>query len=350
MSSGSPDPLDLYIKGITPSLNLLIIGSVWSAALVPLFILLLFWSTPSLRRQPIFYMNVLAVVLGIVLGIMNLKLYVGQILNPRAAFPIKTLLAYIGMIILLPIFMDCILAFRLFAVYPPRTISTRLFAIIFVPIVLFKVARFTNILVFLVKFSNGLTQNNNGSAIANFQRLWDTNPSTKIEWIFQVVDNCYTSGWFLWRLWGGYVMERSSGVVSTTGGMSRKIQTLFFWALSSFLFPTIFSIVQVAIVFNNHNFFLGAYIFVTNIYLEIICVMLATIWTVSVNRSNESSAGGSTLKDISFRAASRETHVASGTTASVDHELHDIRLAHGVGTGSYSADGKSNHGQYRYDS
>ncbi|KAJ3792678.1 hypothetical protein GGU11DRAFT_693105 [Lentinula aff. detonsa] len=96
----------------------------------------------------------------------------------------------IGMIILMPIIMDCILTYRLMAVYPRQTTSNLLLAIIFVPIALFKIARITNIIVFLVVFSDTLLKHGQGSsAVPEFQNLWNHAPYPKVEWIFQVIDN-----------------------------------------------------------------------------------------------------------------------------------------------------------------
>ena len=83
-----------------------------------------------------------------------------------------------------------------------------------------------------------------------------------------------------------------------------------------------------------------AYIFVTNLYIEIICVLLATIWTASTKQMsmNDSSAAGSAFKSVSIRVAG-ETDV-SNTTASYHHEMHDLR-EHGEGSkGGYYNEGK----------
>lgn len=71
-----PPPGFTYIALVTPCLKLLIIGTVWAATLVPLLVLLLFLSNPKIHRQPIFLMNVFSVTMGIVVGIMNMKIYV----------------------------------------------------------------------------------------------------------------------------------------------------------------------------------------------------------------------------------------------------------------------------------
>ncbi|KAF9262881.1 hypothetical protein L218DRAFT_369166 [Marasmius fiardii PR-910] len=336
------DPVQAFVAVITPSLRLLMVGTAWAAALVPLLVLLFWMSTPTTRRQPIFIMNVLTVTMGIVIGIINIKLYATQILSFNEPMSLVTLLAYLGMLFVMPILMDCILAYRLTAVYPRRTTSKRLLAVIFVPIVTFKIARLTNIIIFMVIFSRDILGKT--SAVMDFQQLWDHTPYVKIEWIFQILDNCYTSSLFLWQLWLGQSRERNIGridtyMTTTTLGRASKIQRLFYLALSSFVFPCIFSIVQTSIVFHNPDFFLGAYILVSNIYFEIICILFATIWAVKTHAELADQKTSVAHSDLSFRAQTgtevsyrsdieaREVHVSREIDVSVTSgsvELNDL--------------------------
>lgn len=114
---------------------------------------------------------------------------VSDILTPGEDFPAGTLLAYLGMILSLPIFMDSILAFRLYVVYPPRTTSKTQLAIIFIPIIILKIVRIANFIIFMVKFAEAILKPDTKSAIMDFQILWNTAPWPKIEWISQVFDN-----------------------------------------------------------------------------------------------------------------------------------------------------------------
>ncbi|KAJ3993014.1 hypothetical protein F5050DRAFT_1810898 [Lentinula boryana] len=88
---------------------------------------------------------------------------------------------------------------------------------------------------------------------------------------------------FLYQVWKGQSREKISGRVSSVATQDSgitQLRRLFYLALSSFVFPCIFSLIQVSIVFTNPDFFLAAYIFVSNLYIEIICVLFATIWAV----------------------------------------------------------------------
>ena len=70
--SNRPPPGTNYIAAIEPSLNLLMIGTVWSSFLIPIAVSLFFFSTSSLRRRPVFILNVLSVGLGLVQGALNI--------------------------------------------------------------------------------------------------------------------------------------------------------------------------------------------------------------------------------------------------------------------------------------
>ncbi|KAF7303032.1 hypothetical protein MKEN_01266500 [Mycena kentingensis (nom. inval.)] len=262
------------IAYLRPSVYYIILGTIWAACLVPLLCVLVIFSTPTSRRQPIFAMNVFVVLIGIIIGIVNLKFkrYTGEMLAPPAkGFDPKIVLAYIGLIIFIPPFVDCILAYRLYVIYPPRSTPRTLTCIIFIPVLLFKVARLTNLVLFIIAFTHALLNPNPITAFQEFQVIWNREAWTKIEWFLGMFDNCWATGWFLWRLWKSH----------RTGGArdgSDKIMQLFHIALSSFLFPCLFSIGQVISTFLESDFFLGSYLYVCNVYLQIIGLLFATIW------------------------------------------------------------------------
>ncbi|KAK6997311.1 hypothetical protein R3P38DRAFT_2563560 [Favolaschia claudopus] len=329
-----------FIAVIQPSLYLLIIGTVWAAALVPLLCVLLFFSNHQVRRQPIFLMNLFTLIMGIIVGAVNLHIYVADILSaPGEGFRPRTLLAYLGMILFLPLLIDCILAFRLYVVYPPRTTSNLQLAIIFIPIVLLKVARTANLIIFMVKFAAAILVPDSASAVADFQALWDHAPWTKIEWILQVVDNCYASGFFLWKIWMGHKKARASGIVHSQSPNSNtdKLKGLFYLALSTFMFPCMFGIAQIILTFHNHDFFIGAYVFVNNLYIEIVGVLLATIWATKGRSEPESYDDHSKLSSIRYRAGGDSRTVIvkptrDGGSRSIEMEEFDDEISHNHGS------------------
>jgi hypothetical protein len=68
--------IEAYAKGIKPPVAFIMIGTVFSSMLIPLLMALIYFSTSHSRRQPIFILNVLAIVLGLVVGTMSTDLMV----------------------------------------------------------------------------------------------------------------------------------------------------------------------------------------------------------------------------------------------------------------------------------
>ena len=56
--------------------------------------------------------------------------------------------------------------------------------------------------------------------------------------------------------------------------------------MSNFVFPVILSIVQLVFIFRDPDFLKVSYIFLTNSFVEIIGVLLATVWTSSSHWSD----------------------------------------------------------------
>ena len=82
----------------------------------------------------------------------------------------------------------------------------------------------------------------------------------------------------------------------TPGTYFERIKTLFWIAVFNFVFPVIFNVVLIVLAFVDHDFLEGSYILYTNNYVEIIGVLLATIWAAGKHHSNpdlsDSSASG----------------------------------------------------------
>ena len=82
---------------------------------------------------------------------------------------------------------------------------------------------------------------------------------------------------------------------SLLGSWAERIRTLYYIALSNFVFPILFNIAELVVIFTDPNFFHGIMVVTVNCYVTIIGVMLATIWAQGSNRSDTTSkwhAGG----------------------------------------------------------
>ncbi|KAH8818813.1 hypothetical protein DL96DRAFT_1750092 [Flagelloscypha sp. PMI_526] len=260
MNSSLPPPLQGYARlaAIQPLVYVLVLNAAWASVLVAMFFFMIILSTPQMRRTPLFIMNVIAVVFGTVAGFVQVDRMADSILSSTR--PANSVLQRVpfAFFMVLPIYIDCILAVRLYVVYPRSMTPSRRLLLIFIPVVALKVFRAINGVYFLVRYSQHLDRD--PSVWEAFVAVWHETPCFKIEWLAGLVDNCWTSTWFLMRL-DRDVMKRSSSsdFIATAGYMP---------------------------------------IFETNQYFQIVGVVLATIW-VAKERSDQHSESAD---PISFRS------------------------------------------------
>lgn len=67
-----PPPDTIWVAEVGPALNFIMIGATMGSAHVTMLMALFFFSTPILRRKPVFSLNVLALLLGIAGAVTNI--------------------------------------------------------------------------------------------------------------------------------------------------------------------------------------------------------------------------------------------------------------------------------------
>ncbi|KAH8818817.1 hypothetical protein DL96DRAFT_372244 [Flagelloscypha sp. PMI_526] len=291
LSFSSPLPGYARLAAIRPLVYFLLLSAVWPSMLVAMFFLMFHLSTPQIRRTPLFIMNVVAVVLGVVAGFTQVNRMTLTVLHPNTPIDVVSQRIPTAVSVLLPIYIDCILAVRLYVVYPRSMTSSLQLAVIFVPETALKILRTISATYFLVRFFQHL--DHDPSLSKAFTALLYETPCMQIEWIAGLVDNCWASLWFLWRLRRDVMKSSSSIEIAATNGTARKIssqlQKLFYLGLSSFVFPCLLNIISVIICYKASIFLNSyAYVFMANFYIQIVGVLLATIW-VSKERSAQNS-------------------------------------------------------------
>lgn len=110
-----------------------------------------------------------------------------MIRHPEVPFDPTGSLAVLICVILLPIFIHVILAFRLYVVLPRRSTSKTMLCIVFVPLALFKLARLINIGIFIKRLCIFLRGGNPAVSLVTGFDHFDSN--YKIEWSLLVLDN-----------------------------------------------------------------------------------------------------------------------------------------------------------------
>ncbi|KAG2134198.1 uncharacterized protein EDB93DRAFT_1107395 [Suillus bovinus] len=297
----SPPPGTNYIAIIQPSLNSIMIGHTFTVILIPLIIALFYFSTPLSRKRPIFILNVIAIILAFIVGVMIDSFAIHSILSPLNQWPPSVNIA-IGIIgAFQSILVDIILLLRLTLIYPHTLVGPKRFALIIALPVLLKIARLINMFVF-IKVLADATSGPMGSE--NVAVVWATAPYLKIEWSAQLVDNTYASVAFLWaiRPRRNYRPSVQSEISPRKTTFGQRLRTLFYISVSNFVFPSILSLAQLVVVYKNVYVITVNEIVLVNVMVAVIGVVFATVWAGSVNYQDGKTEPGSVFEKA--RAAS----------------------------------------------
>jgi hypothetical protein len=101
---------------------------------------------------------------------------------------------------------------------------------------------------------------------------------------------------------------------------SSRLQILFWIALGNFIFPTAFTIIILVLYFHDSNYMHFLMLLISNAYVEIIGVLLATVWATSASWDDEQSPVATVqLTRMSFAKPSSST--ANGGDSLVVHTV-----------------------------
>lgn len=92
---------------------------------------------------------------------------------------------------------------------------------------------------------------------------------------------------------------------------STRLKYLFWLTISNFVFPVIFSIALIIFNFRDQNFLHGGYVYISNTYIQIICGLLATVWS-------------GTHKWVESRDDGNSKATATTSTGVINVELRDL--------------------------
>ncbi len=103
---------------------------------------------------------------------------------------------------------------------------------------------------------------------------------------------------------------------SITGSYTSRLKALFWIAASNFVFPVLLNLVQIIFAFSEASFENTSYVLTVNNYVQIIGVLLATIWTTGAPRyEDEEAQNGVATIPVNMNFAS-----GRGTTSSATRE------------------------------
>lgn len=101
-----------------------------------------------------------------------------------------------------------------------------------------------------------------------------------------------------------------------------RLRTLFWIATSNFVIPVMLNLVQLIYVFRDPEFLHGTYIFFVNNYVQIIGVLLATVWSSGTQWSEQSSRERSSaeIKFVSGTASGMSTETSVTMDSAMDSQ------------------------------
>ncbi|EPQ61378.1 hypothetical protein GLOTRDRAFT_135844 [Gloeophyllum trabeum ATCC 11539] len=256
-----PPPGTNYLQTIQAEVDNVLVAHTFTVLYVPLFIALLWFSTPRSRRQVSFVLNVISILLAFSVGVVIDIYAVTSLTNPTKPLSASWTIAIGVLGIFQSILVDTILLARLFVVYPWRITSNPRRLLIFgLPIAL-KLARIANLIVYIKLLADAASRHQS-------IELLITAPYLKVEWFLQLADNLFASVAFLAKL-----RPHIRG-----GSLGRKLKTLFYIAVSNFVIPVIFSLVQIIFLYRSKDYQALNSIICVNTSVAVIGVVFATVW------------------------------------------------------------------------
>ncbi|OJT12738.1 hypothetical protein TRAPUB_10715 [Trametes pubescens] len=251
-------------------------------------------------------MNTFAILFGLIEGVVNIYNQTRAILSKPVSPNMDMVFA--SMTILVPNFAELVLLFRVIAVYPPRTLSWRRKVLIYAPIVAFKTLHIVNAVVFIVRWVR--LKKNTVNPLLTGQEAWSL-PNAKIKWFVQFFDTIYVSTLFLVRLKQSASQDNIRISVAHKDSLAQtfpaRLRTLFWIATSNFMIPVMLNLTQLIYVFRDPEFLHGTYIFLVNNYVQIVGVLLATVWSSGTQWSQQAASQEPAVAEIRFASA-----IASG--------------------------------------
>ncbi|KAG8215920.1 hypothetical protein J3R82DRAFT_7892 [Butyriboletus roseoflavus] len=278
--SVSPSAPSLNLNAIIhPYLSSLMLSHTFLSLLIPLFISLFYYSSPQSRRKVIFILNMTAISLAFVVGVLCDGVAIHSVLEPLNPWPVAVNLAIGFISVWQSIIVDLTLLIRVISVYPLAQLGPIRFSLLVAIPVLLKLLRVINLIVFTKVLVDAM---NGPNAIVMAESAFSSIPYIKIEWAAQMIDNTYASVTFLRKLHlhGSNRIATNSSRVT----LAQRIRTLFNIALTNFVVPTMFSIAQFACVYRGVDMVILDDIMLVNTMLATFGVAFATVWAGTTNR------------------------------------------------------------------
>ncbi|THU90785.1 hypothetical protein K435DRAFT_841293 [Dendrothele bispora CBS 962.96] len=290
----------------------MIASSLWLGVSFSLFVALVYSSNQKSRRTPLFWFSVVAIGFGTVPSILFLKLLVQSFVKAVGAtteFIKPYIFALSFFSYFSSIFVDSILLLRIVAVFPPARMPRKSVVAVFGPLLIVKLARIGTVIAAVfhfISFSRTVSPEHPQELYPAATKL----PEPKAVWSLQLMDNAICSFLFLYKL---HKIQSLSLSLGKNTPYIKRLHTLFILAISNFVFPVIFVIVQLIFISRDISYLPIACLNVSGVNIEVIGVLFATIWSAQLRDNwNDGIESSEVTHEIVFGSAPTQ----SGSTAS----------------------------------
>ncbi|KAI6142310.1 hypothetical protein EDD17DRAFT_1497927 [Pisolithus thermaeus] len=271
-----------FIDAVRPQYVLVVAVAPFCGCLLTLLAILFAFSSPASRSLLVFKLNVIAILVALVTGILIGYINTLVLLEPFASGPTLSLsFTFAFFALCSPLFYDSILLLRVLAFYPTRSTPLRtLVKVLAVPI-LVKCGRLVCLSLFLHGYYVSSVEN---GPVTN----WFRNPYVTSEWVLQVTDNMYSCGFFLYKL---YIRGSAISKFGSGSAMVHLIRNIFLISCANFVFPVLFNVAQIVLITADRSYLTITLLVLINGYVSVIGVLGATIWARAQSYTQEDKEG-----------------------------------------------------------
>lgn len=305
-----------------------ILIAAFGSATVPVAVVFVLFSTPNMRRHPIFWIQSAALTFAIIASLLEVSSYgidtdsqsnkLGTYLNLQLA---KEVFKW-----LVPPLTDTALIFRLLAFYPDTLHSQQKRAAIVAFPVLIKVPRLVAIIINLTYACK--------SYLSPTLISWTKTLKFQLmEVSLQILDNSYVSTFLLIR---SYRFSHASSHLSICSSQTQRRARLLIESITMSFVPAIFTQIVLAtlllVPIARHDLLLfaneGACFFASNIYLSLMFSLLATSWSSICNTSSATLITSRSSKKLRYdvtrtHSDSTESHQERNVDTLADPKKND---------------------------
>ncbi|KAI0763481.1 hypothetical protein BD413DRAFT_643056 [Trametes elegans] len=300
------DAMQLQTAVVKASLKHLVNGTISFA------VALFYFSTPTMMRQPVFMRNVISVFLGLGRASSTCTIWCTllQLAPARYAPSVGVNTAFVCFSALIPLFTESILLIRVHTVFPPRRLAWPQRLAVHGTITAFKTTRVAIHLAFLSQWRDAIVGGANSFTLGTI--AWHSPGGTSFTFLL-----------FLSKLRSGMMIHHqlvpTQSVTSawTRGTYVHRLRTLFWIAVSNYVFPVILNLIQLVYAFKTTPaaFVDGTCVFLVDKYVEVIGTILATTWSCTCRQMD---AAVDTTKPGSSIRFAYELELSRARAASTD--------------------------------